>query len=51
MNKHASALGKLARGVPKNYSAEEREKRRLRFEEAKKNRWPKKNNKCNEPVK
>jgi len=32
-NKFAQALGKLARGVPKNYSPEERRKRSDRMKE------------------
>jgi hypothetical protein len=32
-NKHASALGRLARGKPKNFSAAERKRRRQRMRE------------------
>jgi hypothetical protein len=42
IQKAASLLGKLSKGKPKNYSTEEREKRRQRFAEARKKRWPKK---------
>lgn len=31
MNKHAQALGRKAKGIPKNYSPEEIEKRKARF--------------------
>jgi hypothetical protein len=40
MNRNAQALGRLARGRPKNYSAAERERRRARLAEARKRRWP-----------
>jgi hypothetical protein len=43
MNKAAQQLGRLARGKPKHYSAEEIKKRTKRLlAAAKKNRWPKK---------
>jgi hypothetical protein len=34
------ALVRLARGVPKTYTAEEIERRRQRLAEARKKRWP-----------
>lgn len=40
-NKAAQAIGRLARGVPKNYSAAEIAKRTQRLAEATKKRWPK----------
>lgn len=42
MNKAASALGKMAKGAPKNLSAEEIERRTKQLSEARKKRWPKK---------
>ena len=39
MNKHAQALAKLGKGVPKHYSAEELEIRKARLSEARKKRW------------
>ena len=42
MNPHASALGRLARGKPKVYTAAERARRRARLAEVRKRRWPKK---------
>jgi hypothetical protein len=43
ISKAASALGRLARGVPKTYTDEERERRRKRLAELRKKRWvPKK---------
>lgn len=36
----ASALGRMARGVPKQFSAAEIELRRRRLAEARKARWP-----------
>lgn len=36
----AAALGRAGGLKRKNYSPEERERRRSRFEEAKKHRWP-----------
>ena len=41
MNKHASQLGRLGAGKPKNYSQAELERRRDRLAEARKQRWPK----------
>ena len=41
-SKAAAALQRYAKGVPKRYSEEEREKRRQRLAEARKKRWPKK---------
>jgi hypothetical protein len=38
----ASALGRLAKGVPKKLSAAERERRRRSLAEARETRWPKK---------
>ena len=38
----ARARGRMARGVPKNYTAEERERRRRLLAEVRKRRWPKK---------
>lgn len=37
----ARAMVKLARGVKKNYTAEERERRRKLLAEVRKRRWPK----------
>lgn len=42
MNKAASELGRLGRGVPKNYTSAELERRRKRLAAARKKRWPKK---------
>lgn len=42
MNKHAQALAKLGKGIPKYYSVEEIEIRKARLIEARKNRWVKK---------
>jgi hypothetical protein len=42
MNKAAQALGRMARGVPKNYSKAELARRAKRLAEARKTRWPKK---------
>jgi hypothetical protein len=42
VNKAASELGKLGRGVPKNYTTAELERRRKRLAAARKKRWPKK---------
>lgn len=39
MNPHASALGKLAKGIPKTLTPEQREFRRRQLEEARKKRW------------
>jgi hypothetical protein len=41
MNDAASALGRLAKGVPKKLSEAERKRRRRSLAEARKNRWPK----------
>jgi hypothetical protein len=41
MNKHASILGKMAKGKPKNYSQAERDRRRRRLADVRKKRWPK----------
>ena len=41
-NANAVALGKLAAGHPKNYSAAERARRAVAVAEARKYRWPKK---------
>ncbi len=38
----ASALGRLAKGVPKRLSEAERDRRRRSLAEARENRWPKK---------
>ena len=40
MNKAASALGKMAAGKPKHFSAAECERRRERLAAARKTRWP-----------
>lgn len=37
-NKHAQALQKLAHGVPKNFTEEEKEKRRVRMTDARSKR-------------
>jgi hypothetical protein len=42
MNKAAQSLGRMARGVPKNFSPAELERRSKRLAQARKNRWPKK---------
>lgn len=44
ISRAARALCRLARGVPKSYSADEIERRRERLAEARKRRWPKKTN-------
>ena len=36
----AQLLGRMSKGKPKNYTPEEIEKRRIRFAEARKLRWP-----------
>lgn len=41
-NPHAAALGRLARGVPKDYSDEERQRRADQMRENGKKRWAKK---------
>lgn len=40
-NQAASALGKLAKGVPKTLSKAERKRRSERSKKARANRWPK----------
>ena len=40
MNKHASALGKLNKGVPKHFSTKTIEQLKIRLIEARKKRWP-----------
>lgn len=40
-NQSAVALGKLAKGVPKNFSAAEIARRKKRLADARKKRWPK----------
>ena len=40
MNKAAQALGKLAKGKPKNYSRGELAKRKKRLAKARRQRWP-----------
>jgi hypothetical protein len=44
-NEAAQALGRLAKGVPKHYTAEEIEKRTARLVLAREKRWPKKETK------
>jgi len=39
MNKHAQALARLGRGIPKKYSKEELERRSMQLKEARKKRW------------
>ncbi len=39
INKNAQALGRLGKGVPKNYTLEELELRRKRMAESRKKRW------------
>ncbi len=34
MNKNAQALGRLGKGIPKSYTLEERDRRRVRIAEA-----------------
>lgn len=41
MNTHASALGRMARGKPKTYTAAERARRRARLAAVRKRRWTK----------
>lgn len=43
MNKHASALGKLAKGVKKTLSQAERRRRAERLKHARTSRWLKTN--------
>lgn len=43
--RHASALGKLARGKPKRYSEAERERLRKRLAVLRERRWPVKSSK------
>ena len=42
MNKHAQALGRLSKGVPRKFTPETIEKLKKRLAEARKKRWPKK---------
>jgi hypothetical protein len=42
MNRAAQALGRLAKGVPKKFSAAELARRKKLLSEARKKRWPKK---------
>jgi hypothetical protein len=42
MNRAAQALGRLAKGVPKTYTAEELERRKQRLVAARAKRWHKK---------
>jgi len=42
MNKAAQALGRMAKGCPKNYTAAELARRKARLSEARAKRWPKK---------
>jgi len=42
MNKAASALGKLAKGIPKRFSQAEIERRKQRLALARAKRWPQK---------
>lgn len=42
MNRAAQALGRRAKGVPKNYTAAELERRTKRLALARAKRWPKK---------
>ena len=44
VNKAAQALGKLAAGKPKNFSAAERTRRADRLAAARAKRWPRKSN-------
>lgn len=44
VNKAAQALGKLAAGKPKNFSAAERKRRANRLAAARAKRWPRKSN-------
>jgi hypothetical protein len=43
MNKAAQALGRLAKGVPKNITPAERKRRSEQMARARLHRWPKKN--------
>lgn len=43
MNKNAQALGRMAKGKPKNYSPTEIDRRKKRLVEARKRRWAKDN--------
>ena len=40
MNKHAQALGRLAKGKKKTLTKSERERRRKRLAKAREKRWP-----------
>ena len=50
VNKAAQALGKLAAGKPKNFSAAERTRRADRLAAARAKRWPRKSNKPGERI-
>lgn len=39
MNKNAQALGRLGKGIPKKYSKDELDRRKIRLVEARKKRW------------
>lgn len=39
-NPHAQALGRMARGIPKTLTPEQRAARRLLLAECRKRRWP-----------
>lgn len=44
MNKAAQSLGKMGKGVPKTLTAKERRRRAKSLADARKNRWPVKQN-------
>lgn len=46
MNKNAQALGRMAKGKPKNYSKAERKRRAERLAVARSKRWRAKSNKA-----
>lgn len=45
VNEHARALGRMAKGVPKNFSAQELERRRRAMVALNKRRWSKRRKK------
>ena len=44
MNRAAQSLGKLGKGIPKTLTAKERRRRAKSLADARKNRWPVKQN-------
>jgi len=49
MNKAAQSLGKMGKGVPKTLTAKERRRRARSLAEARKRRWPVKQNISGQP--